>query len=121
MILLMTQTQYIQQIKVGQVQYNTSQTCIFMWLNRYHVSMICETWSHINPHTNLYYNSVFHTYDIRLGTIKSFNNNHRVSQLKSFHTYDIRLGTIKSFNNNHRVSQLKSSTQIIHKILKLKE
>jgi hypothetical protein len=50
----------------------------------------------INSHTSLYYYSVFHT-------------------------KDVRLETIKSFNNNHRVSQFKSSTQIIHKILKLKE
>jgi hypothetical protein len=35
--------------------------------------------------------------------------------------FDIKLGIIKSFNNNYRVSQFKSSTQIIHKILKLKE
>jgi hypothetical protein len=38
-----------------------------------------------------------------------------------FHADDIRLEIIQSFNNNHRVSQFKSSTQIIHKILKLKE
>jgi hypothetical protein len=38
-----------------------------------------------------------------------------------FHTNDIRLEIIKNFNNNHRVSQFKSSTQIIHKILKLKK
>jgi hypothetical protein len=30
-------------------------------------------------------------------------------------------GQFTSFNNNYRVSQFKSSTQIIHKILKLKE
>jgi hypothetical protein len=33
----------------------------------------------------------------------------------------MRLGTIQSFNNNYRISQFKSSTQIIYKILKLKE
>jgi hypothetical protein len=38
-----------------------------------------------------------------------------------FHTNDIRLKAIKSFNNNYRVSQFKSLTQIIHKILKRKE
>jgi hypothetical protein len=38
-----------------------------------------------------------------------------------FHANDLGLGTIQSFNNNYRVSQLKSSTQIIYKILKLKE
>jgi hypothetical protein len=95
MTLLMIQTQSIQQVKVGQVQYHVSHTCIFMWLNRYPVSVISETWSRINQHTSLYYHSVFHTKDIRLGTIKSFNNNYRVSQFKSW-------------------------TQIIHKILKLK-
>jgi hypothetical protein len=67
-----------------------------MWLNRCPISVICETWSHINPHTSQYYHSVFYV-------------------------NDIRLGTIKSFNNNYRVSQFKLSTQIIHKILKLKE
>jgi hypothetical protein len=38
-----------------------------------------------------------------------------------FHTNDIKLRTIKSLNNNHIISQFKSSTQIIHKILKLNE
>jgi hypothetical protein len=33
----------------------------------------------------------------------------------------MRLEIIQSFNNNHRVSQFKTSTQIIHKILKVKE
>jgi hypothetical protein len=79
MTLLMTQTQFIQQVKVGQVQYHASHICIFMWLNRYPVSVICETWSRINTHTNQYYHSMFHTNDIRLGAIKSFNNNYRVS------------------------------------------
>jgi hypothetical protein len=96
MTLLMTQTQSIQQDKMGKVQYHASQTCIFMWLNRYPVSVICKIWSLINPYISLYYYSVFHT-------------------------NDIRLGTIKSFNNYYRVSHFKLSTQIIHKILKLKE
>jgi hypothetical protein len=96
MTLLMTQTQSIQQVKVGQVQYHVSHICIFMWLNRYPVSVICETWSRINPHTSLCYYSVFHA-------------------------NDIRLGTIQSFNNIYKVSHFKSSTRIIHKILKLKE
>jgi hypothetical protein len=96
MTLLLTQTQSIQQVKVGQVQYHASHTCIFMWLNRYHVSVICETWSRINPHISQYYHSLF------------LDN-------------DIRLEIIKTFNDNYRVSQFKSSTQIIHKILKLNE
>jgi hypothetical protein len=96
MILLMTQTYSIQQVKMDQLQYHVPRICISMWLNRYFVSVICETWSHINPHTNLYYHSVFHD-------------------------NDIRLEIIKNFNKNHRVSQFKSSTLIIHKILKLKE
>jgi hypothetical protein len=96
MTLLMIQIKSIQQVKVGQVQYHASHTYIFMWLNRYLVSVICETWSRINPHTSVYYQS-------------------------AFYTNDIRLGINKSFNNNYRVSQFKSSTQIIHKILKLKE
>jgi hypothetical protein len=96
MTLLMTQTQSIQQDKMGQVHYHASHTCVFMWLNRYFVSMICETWSHISPHTSLYYHSMFHT-------------------------NDMRLETIQSISDNYRVSQLKSSTQIIYKILKLKE
>jgi hypothetical protein len=83
MTLLMIQTQSIQQVKVGQVQYYASYTCIFMWLNRYHVSIICEKWSCIILHISLYYHSVFHTNDIRLGSIQSFNNNYRVSQFKS--------------------------------------
>jgi hypothetical protein len=70
MTLLMIQTQSIQQVKVGQVQYHASQ-------------LICETWSHINLHTSPYYHSVFHANDMRLGTIQSFNNNYRVSQFKS--------------------------------------
>jgi predicted nucleotidyltransferase len=92
----MTQTQSIQQVQMGQVQYHASHTCIFMWLNRYPVSIKCETWSRINPHTSPYYYSVFHT-------------------------NDTRLETVQSFNNIYRVSQFKSSTQIIHKIFKLKE
>jgi hypothetical protein len=58
--------------------------------------VICEIRSRVNSHTSLYYHSVFHT-------------------------NDIRLETIKSFNNNYRVSQFKLSIQIIHKILKFKE
>jgi hypothetical protein len=96
MILLIIQTQSIQQVKVGQVQYHASHICIFMWLNRYPISVICETWSHINPHTSSYYHSMFHA-------------------------NDMRLVTVQCFNNNYRVSQFKSSTQIIDKILKLKE
>jgi hypothetical protein len=58
--------------------------------------VICEILSHINPHTSTYYHSMFYA-------------------------NDMELGTIQSFNNIYRVSQFKSSTQIIYKILKLKE
>jgi hypothetical protein len=92
----MIQTQSIQQIKVDKVQYHTTRTCISMWLNRYPVSVICEIKSQINSHTSLYYNSLFHSNIMRLGTTKSFNNNYRVPQFKSL-------------------------TQIIHKLLKLKK
>jgi hypothetical protein len=72
MTLLMTQTQSIQQVKVGQVQHNVSHTCIFMWLNRYSVSVICETWSHINQYTSQYYQSVFHANYMELETNSEF-------------------------------------------------
>jgi hypothetical protein len=95
MTLLMTQTQSIQ-VKVAQVQYHASHTCIFMQLNRYPVLVIYETWSYINPYISQYYHSVFHA-------------------------NDIKLETIQNFNNNYRVSQFKSSTQIIHKIYETQE
>jgi hypothetical protein len=58
--------------------------------------MINKIRSLINPHTSQYYYLVFYA-------------------------NDMRLEIIQSFNNNNKVSQFKSSTQIIHKILKLKE
>jgi hypothetical protein len=42
MTLLMTQTQSIQQVKMSQIQYHISRTCIFMRLNRYSVLKIYE-------------------------------------------------------------------------------
>jgi hypothetical protein len=38
-----------------------------------------------------------------------------------FHTNDMGLEIIHSFNNDYRVLQFKLSTQIIYKILKLKK
>jgi hypothetical protein len=85
MTLLMTQTQSIQRVKVGQIQYYASHICIFMWLNRYPVSVICEIWSHINSYISQYYHSVLHTNDIELEIIQSFNSN----SLAPFHATGI--------------------------------
>jgi hypothetical protein len=104
----MTQTQSIQQVKVGQVQYHTTHTCIFMWLNRYPVSVICETWSRINPHTSPYYHSVFHANDMGLGTIQSFNNIYRVSQFKSLNQIIYKILKLKEQNDkNHLIHKIK--------------